>query len=192
MSTKKDKYEGVEKLDMTPSWSGLLPVYLEAFEHGNPSGREAALSELKRMAVLADKYAEIVKKRKNEPETPRLAVLKSDRIREQSDFMNDETYSKYMEFLAQKLGCAPEDVRLIISIDDVEEISGLSDYIKSYKELENLTDKVDGINPTMVNDGHHLVLIGKLKVVTYQNASPMGIYIAKSNLKKFENKLKPL
>src|ERR1700753_2325028 len=109
MSTKTDKYEGVEKLDLTPTWSGLLPVYLEAFESGNQTGRTAALSELKRMALLADKYVEIVKKAEAEGSTDRIKVEipKAD----EKSHMGEEVFSQYIEFMAGEMRCFPEDVR---------------------------------------------------------------------------------
>jgi len=39
-----------------PTWEGLLPLYLMAYENGQHKGRAAALSELERMAKLADLY----------------------------------------------------------------------------------------------------------------------------------------
>ena len=39
-----------------PTWAGLLPLYLMAYENGAHKGRAAALSELERMAKLADLY----------------------------------------------------------------------------------------------------------------------------------------
>lgn len=54
-----------QTIDMTPTWSSLLPVYLEAItERKNKVSYDSAMQELKRMAALADKYAEYVKSQK--------------------------------------------------------------------------------------------------------------------------------
>jgi len=42
--------------DMTPTWEGLLPLYLMSYENGASEGRRASLQELQRMARLADLY----------------------------------------------------------------------------------------------------------------------------------------
>lgn len=41
---------------MVPTWEAVLPIYLMAYENGEHKGRAAALSELQRMAKLADLY----------------------------------------------------------------------------------------------------------------------------------------
>ena len=46
----------VETVDATPTWEGLLPLYLMSYENGANEGRRAALEELQRMAQLADAY----------------------------------------------------------------------------------------------------------------------------------------
>lgn len=48
----------IETVDMTPSWSGIVNVYLGVLENPNarPEAREAALSEIRRMATIADAY----------------------------------------------------------------------------------------------------------------------------------------
>lgn len=46
----------IETVDATPTWEGLLPLYLMAYENGASKGRRAALEELQRMAKLADAY----------------------------------------------------------------------------------------------------------------------------------------
>lgn len=50
------KIKAIKTLDMTPTWEGVLPVYLMAWTDGNAKGRAAASSELLRMAQLADKW----------------------------------------------------------------------------------------------------------------------------------------
>jgi len=46
----------VETIEETPTWQGLMPLYLMAYENGASDGRRAALEELQRMAKLADLY----------------------------------------------------------------------------------------------------------------------------------------
>lgn len=53
-----------EYIDMTPTWSAVLPVYLTAYCEGTYKGRAAAEAELKRMAELADKYIALQKEQK--------------------------------------------------------------------------------------------------------------------------------
>lgn len=43
-------------IDVTPSWSGILNTLLLLYTEGNADGRKAALSELQRMAEIADVY----------------------------------------------------------------------------------------------------------------------------------------
>jgi hypothetical protein len=43
-------------VDMTPSWSGIVGLYIMALEDGSPSAKQAAREELTRMARLADLY----------------------------------------------------------------------------------------------------------------------------------------
>ena len=49
-------------IDLTPSWSAITPLLLDAFLHTTDSGnREDMRKELGRMAVLADLWVEHVK-----------------------------------------------------------------------------------------------------------------------------------
>ncbi len=43
-------------IDMTPTWRGMLPLLLELYENSNATGRQTAISELRRMADAADAY----------------------------------------------------------------------------------------------------------------------------------------
>ena len=43
-----------ETIDITPTWSGILPVLLLLLESGSAKGRADARDELARMAKLAD------------------------------------------------------------------------------------------------------------------------------------------
>lgn len=43
-------------VDLTPTWSAILPILLEAAHTPDNKGREAAMIELKRMAEIADLY----------------------------------------------------------------------------------------------------------------------------------------
>ena len=44
----------VQTIDMTPTWRGILPVFLALLENGTAEGRRTAREELGRMADLAD------------------------------------------------------------------------------------------------------------------------------------------
>lgn len=48
----------VEKIDLTPTWSDALQIYLRAILDGNGKGRAAALEEVNKMATIADAYVE--------------------------------------------------------------------------------------------------------------------------------------
>jgi len=51
----------VGTIDLTPSWSALLPLYLAAIKDGSDIAADAAQSELTRMARLADAYVALKK-----------------------------------------------------------------------------------------------------------------------------------
>jgi len=55
-------------IDVTPTWRGLLPLYLTAYKDGTFNAIKEAEAELGRMADLADIY---VKLAKHSPETVR-------------------------------------------------------------------------------------------------------------------------
>lgn len=56
--------DGIQTIDCTPSWSGLLRMYVGVMENDSASveARQAAMQELTRMASLADKYVEALPK----------------------------------------------------------------------------------------------------------------------------------
>lgn len=56
MTVKEKTHIGT--IDMTPTWVGVLPMLLAAYENGSAKGRAIALEELQRMAKLADKAKE--------------------------------------------------------------------------------------------------------------------------------------
>lgn len=64
--SKKINYEGreVEVIDLTPTWSDILPALLLVLRDGNEQGKAIATGELVRMAEIADKYNELVKENK--------------------------------------------------------------------------------------------------------------------------------
>jgi hypothetical protein len=43
-------------VDLTPTWSGILPLFITALTEGNAAAQATARLELARMADLADKY----------------------------------------------------------------------------------------------------------------------------------------
>lgn len=46
-----------ETIDMTPTWQGILPLLLAAVENGTTAEtRNNAMTELRRMAQIADDY----------------------------------------------------------------------------------------------------------------------------------------
>lgn len=52
-----------EKLNITYTWVQALPVYLLGITNANKEGRDIAMTELKRMAELADKYDALIMER---------------------------------------------------------------------------------------------------------------------------------
>lgn len=51
--TEKTK---IGTIDLTPTWSGILPTLIALMVDGNEKGRITALGELQKMAQLADRY----------------------------------------------------------------------------------------------------------------------------------------
>lgn len=43
----------IRSIDMTPTWSDILPTLLFAYESAEPAGRKVAFEELRRMAAIA-------------------------------------------------------------------------------------------------------------------------------------------
>lgn len=62
--TKSEK--APKTIDLTPTWSAILPAFLAVLENGTEKGKEAAREELKRMAQAADQFNELVKERSSE------------------------------------------------------------------------------------------------------------------------------
>lgn len=50
-----------QMIDITPTWRGLLPLYLAAHESGSFNAIKESEGELGRMADLADKYVALAK-----------------------------------------------------------------------------------------------------------------------------------
>lgn len=45
----------MESIDVTPTWTAVLPILVEAAANGEtPEGRDAAWTELRRLAAIAD------------------------------------------------------------------------------------------------------------------------------------------
>ena len=55
-----DSVEVVKTEVLTPSWEGVLPIYIAALQLGDTQGQIAAKTELHRMAIAADKWNEYV------------------------------------------------------------------------------------------------------------------------------------
>ena len=45
-----------KSFDITPTWTGILPVLAAALQNGTAEGQRMAMEELKRMARLADAH----------------------------------------------------------------------------------------------------------------------------------------
>lgn len=43
-------------IDLTPTWSAIVPMLVMGLESGSSVARQAAMTELERMAKLADAY----------------------------------------------------------------------------------------------------------------------------------------
>jgi len=56
MATTESPIKEVRYIDVTPTWSAILPVLLFGLEAGTPEGRRLARVELARMAQAADAY----------------------------------------------------------------------------------------------------------------------------------------
>jgi hypothetical protein len=46
----------METIDVTPTWSGILPALLLVLENGDPAGKKVAREELQNMARIADLF----------------------------------------------------------------------------------------------------------------------------------------
>lgn len=54
-------FEAIGAIDMTPTWSAILPWILTALEDGSPTAQASARLELERMARIADDYVALRK-----------------------------------------------------------------------------------------------------------------------------------
>lgn len=62
---EKNKYEGKQTIDCTPTWEGILPLLLDLNQNDKLEVRKTALAELNRMAKIADQYVLLQNKEKN-------------------------------------------------------------------------------------------------------------------------------
>lgn len=44
---------------LAPTWSAVLPIYIEAIRHGDDEARAAAVEELRHMAAVADDFVRV-------------------------------------------------------------------------------------------------------------------------------------
>jgi 2-methylcitrate dehydratase PrpD len=51
-----------QAIDTTPTWSDILPALVAVIEDSNAIGKTNAIKELEKMAAVADKYVEYLKK----------------------------------------------------------------------------------------------------------------------------------
>lgn len=56
MNTAESPIKEVRYIDVTPTWSAIVPVIILGLTHGTAEGRRAAAEELARMARAADAY----------------------------------------------------------------------------------------------------------------------------------------
>ena len=61
MGQGKGKYEGVQTVDVTPTWESLVPTFINIIRDGKREALKGAEEELKRMAWAADQYNLMVK-----------------------------------------------------------------------------------------------------------------------------------
>lgn len=55
----------MESIDITPTWTAVLPILVEVAANGEtPEGRDAAWTELRRLAAIADAVIENLKESK--------------------------------------------------------------------------------------------------------------------------------
>lgn len=52
----------VTYIDITPTWSGILPAFIEFLERGTSEQKMLAVTELNKMASIADEYVALVKR----------------------------------------------------------------------------------------------------------------------------------
>ena len=50
-----------EYIDVTPTWTGMLPFLMALLADGNASGKQQAREELRRMAQAADRWNDHVR-----------------------------------------------------------------------------------------------------------------------------------
>lgn len=66
----------MQTIDLTPTWSALLPALLAVVKDGTEEGRTAAVSELRRMAQAADQLNVELKTMAEHGLNPSAATLK--------------------------------------------------------------------------------------------------------------------
>jgi len=55
----------MQKIDITPTWAQVIPIFIDALENGNEKQKETARAEIKRVAQVADEYVSVSKTKKN-------------------------------------------------------------------------------------------------------------------------------
>ena len=61
LTAPKKEEQTMRTIDITPTWTNVLPILIAGIEAGNEQGRAAAIKELSRMAQAADAYYESTK-----------------------------------------------------------------------------------------------------------------------------------
>ena len=107
-------------IDMTPSWSGVLPILLAAYSNKDYKAIDAAQQELKRMAELADlwvdysKALEPMQAEKNQAES----IVCADSV------ANDQPQSVKRASASQKVRC----LMAFVNIHPVGTVLEISDF----------------------------------------------------------------
>lgn len=95
--------ECVETIDCTPTWQGMLKMFLAVIEDGNAEGRKVARKELLNMAKAADGYNEMIKAMK--PVILWVQWGETESKKAEEDGIDKETATKY-EFDSTELADA--------------------------------------------------------------------------------------
>jgi len=61
---RKSRMKAVGTIDVTPTWQGILPTLVALIERGDYKGKKAAVSELNKVAKLADEVIMLKKQGK--------------------------------------------------------------------------------------------------------------------------------
>lgn len=80
----------VESFDITPTWAGLLPLYLTAYADGTPDAQSAARTELERMSRLADAHVAAIRAPAPKVVSPQMKAFVLKAMQDAIDFLDGE------------------------------------------------------------------------------------------------------